>query len=242
MALTLPVNPNQSAATVGKDYLIFVNTGTAAIPVWMIVGGQRSASLGLTADQIDVSNKTSGGWKETMPGLQSWSIDLDGLMLLNDNGVSVLRQAFIQRTEVNIKFLYPDGSYQVGWGWITDFSAEAPHDGEGTLSGTINGNGPLSNIAETFVTASSSGLSFLFDSKAYATAVTLAGITVAGLNYVADAKGQITFTNAYLKTLAVGEYLFTVNLSIGGYALIAVIVSKSGNASGDDIMTNLIDE
>ena len=35
MSVVLPDNPNaQSATTVGKDYLLNVNTGTVAVPVW----------------------------------------------------------------------------------------------------------------------------------------------------------------------------------------------------------------
>ena len=53
MAITLPVNPSVSSASVGKDYLLKINTGTAASPVWTIIGGQRSADLSRSADSID---------------------------------------------------------------------------------------------------------------------------------------------------------------------------------------------
>ena len=33
MPVTLPANPSQSNATVGKDYLLYVHTGTSAVPV-----------------------------------------------------------------------------------------------------------------------------------------------------------------------------------------------------------------
>ena len=39
MSVVLPENPNaQSATTVGKDYLLKVNTGTVAVPVWTQIG------------------------------------------------------------------------------------------------------------------------------------------------------------------------------------------------------------
>ena len=41
----------------GVDFLLKVNTGTAEIPVWTVIGGQRGATLSLTAEQIDASNK-----------------------------------------------------------------------------------------------------------------------------------------------------------------------------------------
>lgn len=50
---------------VGKNVLVYINFGegaTEAAPVWTLIGGQRSASLSMTADDIDASNKASSGW------------------------------------------------------------------------------------------------------------------------------------------------------------------------------------
>lgn len=147
-AVTLPDNPSTSSATVGKDYLLYVNTGTATEPVWTLIGGQRGSSLSRSADSIDTSHKTSGGWKSSLAGLRGWSIDLDGLVLLNDTGIEALETAFNAGKQVNVKFEYPDGKYRSGWAAITDLSIETPHDGEASLSGTIEGNGALSDLTE----------------------------------------------------------------------------------------------
>lgn len=47
MAYTTFAEPtNKVAATAGKDYLIYVNTGTTeANPTWTLVGGQRSGTF-----------------------------------------------------------------------------------------------------------------------------------------------------------------------------------------------------
>ena len=145
-AATLPDNPSPSNATVGKDYLLSINTATAVKPVWTLIGGQRGSSLKRTADSIDVSHKTSGGWKSTKAGLRGWSVDLDGLVLLQDAGLEALETAFNEGKEVNVKFEYPDKKYRTGWAALTDLSIEAPHDGEASLSGTLEGNGPLSDL------------------------------------------------------------------------------------------------
>lgn len=146
MSVTLPENPSTSSATVGKDYLISINTGTVAVPVWTLVGGQRSGSLSRTADSIDVSHKTSGGWKSTKAGLRGWGIDLDGLVLLTDTGLEALETAFNTGVEVHVKFKYPDLKYRTGWAAVTDLSIDAPHDGEASIKGTLEGNGPLSDL------------------------------------------------------------------------------------------------
>lgn len=134
-----------STATAGKDYLIYLNTGTAeAAPTWTLLGGQRSGDLNREADEIDASHKTSGGWKSTLPGLRSWSIDLETVYLAGDTGAKFLEAAFLAGKQVHVKFEYPDKSFVTGWGSITECSLSTPHDDVATLKGTISGDGPLS--------------------------------------------------------------------------------------------------
>ena len=134
-----------STATAGKDYLIYLNTGTTeAAPTWTLLGGQRSGDLNREADKIDASHKTSGGWKSTLPGLRSWSIDLETVYLAGDTGAKFLEAAFLAGKQVHVKFEYPDKSFVTGWGSITECSLSTPHDDVATLKGTISGDGPLS--------------------------------------------------------------------------------------------------
>lgn len=134
-----------STATAGKDYLIYLNTGTTeAAPTWTLLGGQRSGDLNREADEIDASHKTSGGWKSTLPGLRSWSIDLETVYLAGDTGAKFLEAAFLAGKQVPVKFEYPDKSFVTGWGSITECSLSTPHDDVATLKGTISGDGPLS--------------------------------------------------------------------------------------------------
>lgn len=134
-----------STATAGKDYLIYLNTGTTeAAPTWTLLGGQRSGDLNREADEIDASHKTSSGWKSTLPGLRSWSIDLETVYLAGDTGAKFLEAAFLAGKQVHVKFEYPDKSFVTGWGSITECSLSTPHDDVATLKGTISGDGPLS--------------------------------------------------------------------------------------------------
>jgi len=144
MPVILPEMPDVSKATVGKDYLLSVNTGTVEIPVWILVGGQRSSTLSRTASSISVESKTTGGWKATLPGLKGWGVDLDALALLNDPGLEVLEQAFDEGKPVHVQFQYPDLKYRTGWATLTDFSLDTPSDKEAALKGKLEGNGALS--------------------------------------------------------------------------------------------------
>lgn len=143
MAITLPENPNSADASLGKDYLLHVNIGTVEVPQWVPVGGQRSTSLSRSADEIDCSHKTTGGWKVTKAGLRSWTMELESVVVLSDEGAAAMDQAFETGVEVNCKFEYPNGDEFVGWGSVTDYSMETPHDDVATISCTITGNGQL---------------------------------------------------------------------------------------------------
>ncbi|MBR4401027.1 MAG: phage major tail protein, TP901-1 family [Synergistes sp.] len=147
MAVTLPDNPSTSNAQVGKDFLVYINTGTAAEPTWTLVGGQRSGTLNREADSIDVSYKASDGWKASKAGLRGWSLELGTLVMLSDTGIEALATAFESGKEVNLKFEQPNSSYYTGWGSITSFSLSTPHDGAAEISGTVEGNGALSFTA-----------------------------------------------------------------------------------------------
>lgn len=136
-----------SNGTRGANYLLYVNTGTSDTEaIWTIVGGLRSTDLKRQAEEIDASHKTSGGWKNTLPGLRSWSVELEAVYLSGDTGAKFLEQAFLDGKQVHLKFEYPDKSYITGWGSITDCSISAPHDDVATISGTISGDGALSDL------------------------------------------------------------------------------------------------
>ena len=136
-----------SNAMAGKNVLLYIATdGTEAEPVWTLIGGQRGDDLNQEADAIDASHKTSGGWKVTLQGLKSWSIDLESVYIMSDTGVTALQSAFRSGESQFFKYEYADGSYQTGYGTVTNFSVKAPHDDVVTVSGTINGNGPISEI------------------------------------------------------------------------------------------------
>ena len=53
------------AAIKGLDVLIKVGS--------QVVGGQRNASIELSAESIDTTTKQSGGWSTKTAGVKSWT-------------------------------------------------------------------------------------------------------------------------------------------------------------------------
>ena len=210
MAITLPVNPSTSSAEVGKDFLLYVNAGTVAVPVWTLVGGQRNSSLGRTAEEIDVSHKGSNGWGSKKSGLRSWSIDLDALVVLSDTGMAILEYAFQNGKELNIRLKYPDGTVQEGWGSLTDFSLDTPHDGEASISGTISGNGALTDRSPSV-----SPLAATVSKAAAADKVFTVSPTAATVSGVTDDGAAVTITSGYIYsagTLTINPHTWRLHL------------------------------
>lgn len=133
---------------VGKNIFLYIDTSATQTPDWTLVGGQRGTSLELSADEIDCSHKTSGGWKVSKAGLRSWKFSSDAVILLDDEGLEAVEAHFIAGTSAKFRLVTQNDSGTVvaavnGTGSVTNFSKEAPHDDVATVSIEISGNGAL---------------------------------------------------------------------------------------------------
>lgn len=153
----LPKNPDTGVAEAGKDTLLYILTSeTGGTETWTLVGGQRNSPLKETANTVDASHKTSGGWATTIPGLKSWNISYSGLMIMSDDGLKVLDYAFRNDQQLHVKIEYKDKSYQTGWCYVTEFSNENSHDGVATIAATLTGVGAISKITAPAVSGGGS--------------------------------------------------------------------------------------
>lgn len=125
----------------GVDVLLKVKKGGAFVPV----GGQKGCSLSRSASTIDVTDKTSGGWSESLVGIKSWSLECEGFVTLGDEGFTLLVDAFDNRTplEVEIKVGEDSGYTYTGSVVITDFPEEYPQDDAVSFSLSLAGASPL---------------------------------------------------------------------------------------------------
>ncbi len=128
----------------GKEVLLYINFGTGATydtPKWALIGGQTTADLDMSADSIDATNKTSGGWGETYAGNKSTELDLEGVLCKSDEAYAALRDAFTKGELVDLCRYKADGTADRNWYSITDLSDETPHDDVATFKIKANGAG-----------------------------------------------------------------------------------------------------
>lgn len=119
----------------------------------VVIGGQKGASLSRSAETIDVSDKTTGGWATSMMGLKSWSLDCDGFVTLGDEALTQLHDSFDKRTPLNVEIEI--GNYNNGAGGtqgaykysgkvvIVDFPEDYAMDNAVSYSLSLQGASPL---------------------------------------------------------------------------------------------------
>ena len=234
------VRPTRSATEDklrGKDVLAYLNYGesaTEAAPVWLLLGGQRNADMSRTADSIDASNKSSGGWGETYPGIRNTELSVECIQGKNDEGYEVLKDAFNAGEAVDICRYAADGTAVRNWYHITDLSDATPHDDMVTYTMKLAGVGKpkeyssLTSINDVTGLIASNSQSRVTISKAAAAdvVVTIESGTITGLkkggssvtssNYSIAAGGKsIVIGSSYLASLSAGEAEFEIQVTGG---------------------------
>ena len=123
------------SAIKGLDVLIKVGS--------QVVGGQRNASLEMSAETIDTTVKTTGGWAAKIPGIKSWTSSCDGVYFVDDAGLEAAQTAFMNGTAVSLEFSNSSGLTYSGQAVITSMSVEAGQEDIVSYTISFEGTGAL---------------------------------------------------------------------------------------------------
>jgi TP901-1 family phage major tail protein len=126
----------------GIDFLLKIKSGET----FVVLGGQRGATLNRSAETMDVTTKDSGGWKENLAGLKEFSIDADGLIVESNTAYQALEDAFNDGTAIDVELSTPNDTTYTGKVLVTDFPIELPYDDTVTYSVTLTGTGALTKV------------------------------------------------------------------------------------------------
>lgn len=137
----------------GVDVLLKVKKGTDLVNV----AGQTGTSLNLGAETIDVTDKLAGGWKDSIAGLKSWSMDQEGFVTLGEDSLPLLRAQFLARKPVEVEIRVgenesADGVTFRGTAYIVDFPHTFNQDDAVTFSLSLEGSGKLEIIEGKYST------------------------------------------------------------------------------------------
>lgn len=128
----------------GVDVLLQVKKGEELVTV----AGQQGTTLNLSADTIDVTDKTSGGWRTSLPGLKEWSIDQDVFYTVGDESNKLLLDAYDNREPITVSIRVGEdeevgGITFSGDAYITDFPFDFALDNAATVSISLVGASKL---------------------------------------------------------------------------------------------------
>ena len=112
-----------------------------------VLGGQRGASLSMSADELDITDKNTVGYKKFLVGLKEWSISCDGLVCNGEEGYEALFNAFINGDIVEVQFKQKNGTFGYkGPMVISSMDFDAQYDDALTYSCELKGAGDLEPI------------------------------------------------------------------------------------------------
>jgi TP901-1 family phage major tail protein len=133
------------AKLAGVDVLLQVESETPG--TYVIVGGQSGATLNRSTNVVDTTSKDANGWAENVAGVNSWSLECEGFIVVDDDAYGLLETAWETRATVKAQILYPNGQKYSGDCIISDFPMEYPQDGAATFSISLTGTGVLTKTA-----------------------------------------------------------------------------------------------
>lgn len=139
-----PATSASAKAMAGKNILLAI--WNAEGTKLLAVSGQQGLTINRSSDTIEVTTKDiGGGWKEKINGVKDWSIDNDGLYIMDDESHRLLSNAFDKDELVCLKVIDAKKKKSLfgGLAIITDYPIEAPYDDAVTYSLTLEGTGPL---------------------------------------------------------------------------------------------------
>ena len=118
-----------------------------------VVAGQRGASLSMSADELDITDKTTRGYKAFLVGLKEWTISCDGLVCMGDVGYDALVAAFLAGDTIAVELKAEDKDSKLIFGYkgdvaIASMDFDAQYDDALTYSCELKGASALKNMMD----------------------------------------------------------------------------------------------
>lgn len=131
-----------STYTKGKGTVIKVDKGDGE---FIAVCGQTGGSLSREVETMEVYTKDDDG-KQVFGTYSSWSVSLEALYVLNDEGYALLEQKFAAKENVKVEIALEDGKKYTGDGLITSLEMDLGQDDMISISCEISGSGDLTLV------------------------------------------------------------------------------------------------
>ena len=136
----------QGTVIKGLEVLLYVGEN--------VVAGQRGASLSMSADELDITDKTTRGYKAFLVGLKEWTLSCDGIVCIGDAGYDALVAAFLKGDTIKVELkAVNEETKEVIFGYsgdvaIASMDFDAQYDDALTYSCELKGASALVNMLD----------------------------------------------------------------------------------------------
>ena len=89
-------------ADVGYLAKLYRNTGTYDAPTWEEIDLVRDVTVTLSADEVDLTTRASGGFKQAGAGLKELTFEFEARWKGDDTNLAALRDAYLNGTSVEL--------------------------------------------------------------------------------------------------------------------------------------------
>ena len=125
---------NKERPNRGIDAIVYINDKP--------VGGQKNCVLNRMMTPINITNKITGEWSDSIAGLKSWNLTCQGMFIKDEESFDQLEQAFYNGEKVKVKMSDDNRSYE-GEALIVNFPITATYNDTFAYSITFTGAGEL---------------------------------------------------------------------------------------------------
>lgn len=132
------------AAQKGREFILQVHDGSA----YQTIGGFRSNSFTINGENIDVTNKGSGGYRELMQGGGIVSLSTSGSgVFLDDDTFAIVHNKILAQEHADCQLIVPDFMTYTGNFAISSLEMSGEHNGEVTYSISLESAGAITATA-----------------------------------------------------------------------------------------------
>lgn len=130
----------------GARYLLLVNTGTPAVPVYEAVGSQRDGSIEEKSDNVDYSSKNSRAQRVGY-GRYASTLSLDHLYVPADAGYLALQAANRNGDMILVAREEDEVALEIATAKVDSVSRSYPDQGESVVSVALTVDGEWAEVA-----------------------------------------------------------------------------------------------
>lgn len=136
------------SAKKGRNFLLQLGNGTSP-ESYTTIGGMRVTDITLNGNPVDITNKSSGGWQEMLPGAGVRSVDItaQGIFDASQAGNhAVLEAAALNGGDlVALRILSETGDYFVGFWSVATYKRAGNYNDAETFDMTLRSHGVITH-------------------------------------------------------------------------------------------------